>query len=992
CKSSGTFKSKSNLPPMPASIIVDNLQEDEVLSYPLVLLQGRITDLHPSANLFLDARLDDLRPCLWPISPTGHFKAFVLLPSSGKFAITLQLSGIARRIFCVEYRPRVTRFVVKFHYQICSDADTRDGFDAPLGVDNSDTVAIAKIRFNALILQMATAELMHAAGLPRLTFAMQFAPDGLPDVTLLRCRFTNAHARSVDGQKLIKLVQQDIEAAGWDDHPELDFKHAVVLGCSRYNREARKAEGHTALGGGKVGVFGSCGLHTWPSHLGELSLCCLNNTRIDTRYLLDDSCYRGTFWANFSTGIGAMLHEIGHTFGLGHATRGIMARGFDDMNRLLCVYAADPRSSQQSFRRSTAQGWLDLNHTVVREVTSRGGAHWNSASAQLLRHSPWISGYAKPSLVGPTVDWGSSVLGPVGHGTYNGTQIDLPEKTLSSSVDDELGAVMIDADKYIDHFETLTRAQVAEAERTEPLRAAGSKHWFILADGEYITRVDVRAMAWIDGLQLHTNLRSSRWYGGTGGNLHALKPAEGWHVSSFIGSRGDSHVGRLGVRCLPTSSVSSRPLSLESNGTTNTVLSFPPAGKALEGNPKTPFSITLTEIGAVVVQCGRFVEGVKLLTPEEAVSNSRDPRFYRSNEHVFQLCPGEKLIKLEVFSGHWVDCIRFTTTLRASPWFGGGRGPNHTVMEGPAGHHICGLHGIRGKQYVGSVGALYCADAAATCLQTQHQEPVREMEDQPKTRKFWVMRTVPVSNQIADPPKPPLGILIAVQNGSVTSVQSFDSVEMFDELVTQLHSTLLTVGTSYQVHCVPLRPGEKVLQIDVSFRPASADDPYTVIDGVCFHTTLRCSSWFGAYRESNLRFFMPPADTSVIRVQGTYTDSILTDLTGVIGVSINSATLFTPDARVLVDDGAYDVRLEAATPEFGVESVLLVKKNNGDNLDKHAWTWNQHGMPYPRAWRVPHTMLEAYVDSKSALYEEYLVGAINSGGAFSKTAAPVLRQ
>lgn len=659
-----------------------------------------------------------------------------------------------------------------------------------------------------------------------------------------------------------------------------------------------------------------------------------------------------------------------------------MARGFDDMNRLLCVYAADPRSSQQSFQRSTAQGWLDLNHTVVREVTSRGGAHWNSASAQLLRHCPWISGYAKPSLVGPTVDWGSSILGPVGYGTYNGTQTDLPEKKLSSSVDDQLGAVMLDAGKYIDHIETLTRAEMAEAERTEPLRAAGTKHWFMLADGEYISRVDIRAMAWIDGLQLHTNLRSSRWYGGTGGSLHALQPAGGWHVSSFIGSRGDSHVGTLGVRCQPTCSVPSHPRSLEPNGCTSSVLLCPPAGKALEGGTKTPFSITLPEIGAVVVQCGRFVERVKVLSPEEAESNSRDPKFYLSNEHVFQLCPGEKLIKSEVYSGHWVDCIRFTTTRRVSAWFGGGRGPNYAVMESPVGHHICGLHGVHGKQYVGSLGALYCADVAARYLQTEPEQ------EQSRPRQFWVMRTVPVSNQTTELPESPLGILVAVQGGSVTSVQSFDSVRMFDDVVSQLHSTLLSNGSSYQVHCVPLRPGEKLVQIDVSFRPASVNDIYTVVDGICFHTTLRCSSWFGAYRESNLRFFMPLTDTSIIQVQGTYTDSILTDVTGVIGASINNSKHFSPDARVLVDDGAYDVRLEAATPEFGIESVVLVKKNNGDNLDKHAWTWRQHGSPYPQVWRVPHKMLEDYTDSKRILYDEYLVGAINSGGAYTKTAAP----
>lgn len=95
----------------------------------------------------------------------------------------------------------------------------------------------------------------------------------------------------------------------------------------------------------------------------------------------------------------------------------------------------------------------------------------------------------------------------------------------------------------------------------------------------------------------------------------------------------------------------------------------------MEGGPKTPFSTTLPVVGAVVVRCGRFVESIRLLSPEEAAMNSRDPKIYRANEHIFELLPGEKLMKLEVYSGHWVDCIRFTTTLRVGPWFGGGRGP-----------------------------------------------------------------------------------------------------------------------------------------------------------------------------------------------------------------------------------------------------------------------------------------------------------------------------
>ncbi|RLN50211.1 hypothetical protein BBJ29_000501 [Phytophthora kernoviae] len=618
---------------------------------------------------------------------------------------------------------------------------------------------------------------------------MQFAADGLPEVTLLRSSFTNAYARSVDGQELIKLVEKDIVAAGLDDHPELEFKHAVVLGCSRYNTATRKAEGHTALGGGKVGIFGSCGLHTWPAHLGEVTSCCLNNTRIDQSMLLDDSCFRGTFWANFSTGIGAMLHEIGHTFGLGHATSGIMARGFDDMNRILCVYEADPRSPLMGFHQARPQGWLELNHSVIREVTGRNGAHWNAGSAQLLRHCPWISGFAKPSLVGPTVSWDDSVRGPVGYGQYNGNQVALPEgNSSSSSVEEELGIVMVDAGKYVNRLETLTRAQLVEMERTEPLRAAGDKHWFVFAAGEYITRVDIRAMAWIDGLQLHTNLRSSRWYGGTGGELHALQAAEGWRVNSFFGTRGDSYVGKLGVRNLT------------------------------ETNPFT-----------------------RILVDENCTSLER-------------------------------------------------------------------------------------------------------------------------------------------------------SVQAFDELANQLHSSLLKIGNTYQLHCVPLDPGERVVQIDASFRPAGDSDPFTVIDGVCFHTTARCSSWFGKYRETSVRFFMAPADTSVIQLRGAYTGSILTDLTGVVGTTPENQSIFIPDGRVLTDSGAYDVRLEAASPVFGIETALLVKKKDGDNRDAHAWPWKQ-GQP-PRVWRLPHKMLEDPIpgaDRKSTLFQKYIIGAIDSGGAHAKAIAPVRR-
>ena len=46
-------------------------------------------------------------------------------------------------------------------------------------------------------------------------------------------------------------------------------------------------------------------------------------------------------WANFATGLGASLHELGHTFDLAHTPSGIMARGFDDLHKVFIVQRSE---------------------------------------------------------------------------------------------------------------------------------------------------------------------------------------------------------------------------------------------------------------------------------------------------------------------------------------------------------------------------------------------------------------------------------------------------------------------------------------------------------------------------------------------------------------------------------------------------------------------------------------------------------------------------
>jgi len=50
---------------------------------------------------------------------------------------------------------------------------------------------------------------------------------------------------------------------------------------------------------------------------------------------MNDSAYRNVYWACYSTTLGSLLHEFSHILDIGHNLTGIMARGFDDLYRLI---------------------------------------------------------------------------------------------------------------------------------------------------------------------------------------------------------------------------------------------------------------------------------------------------------------------------------------------------------------------------------------------------------------------------------------------------------------------------------------------------------------------------------------------------------------------------------------------------------------------------------------------------------------------------------
>ena len=69
--------------------------------------------------------------------------------------------------------------------------------------------------------------------------------------------------------------------------------------------------------------------------------------------------YRGTYGGCFSTTLGALVHELGHSLDLGHTENGIMARGFDDMDRFFSICP----------NKISFHGWASFMKTTTKSVS-----------------------------------------------------------------------------------------------------------------------------------------------------------------------------------------------------------------------------------------------------------------------------------------------------------------------------------------------------------------------------------------------------------------------------------------------------------------------------------------------------------------------------------------------------------------------------------------------------------------------------------------------
>ncbi|CAH8478029.1 unnamed protein product [Heterobilharzia americana] len=323
-----------------------------LVKYPLFQLKGNINPYCKCSSILVSVHNDHTGG--WEMNwilCESMFKVFVPL-SIGCNTLKLKCQHYLAEFRIIYARNHGCQFVVRPIYVICSD-ETGE-FQAPQEVVSTKESACKRIGLGIRLLQTLTAESFLSELGKRYTFVTEddLNQEQSSDILQTSHVYCLCHHSSLSktyvNNSTPEEVWRKLAYELYKTYPDKfnSTKWIAFMACTRYHSSNRntteflsydeilqQTTAHFALGTGGLALLGTGTLHAWPENLENLQSV-LGDTRFINATLMDDTAYRHTFWAAFSTGLGAVWHELGHCFGLEHYPEGIMFRG-DDIN--LCI-------------------------------------------------------------------------------------------------------------------------------------------------------------------------------------------------------------------------------------------------------------------------------------------------------------------------------------------------------------------------------------------------------------------------------------------------------------------------------------------------------------------------------------------------------------------------------------------------------------------------------------------------------------------------------
>jgi hypothetical protein len=319
------------------AIRLTNYQGGETIRYPVALLVGKLSDRSITKVTLINSSSKRPTAKMDGQASDGVFKVLAeLVPGENRLELRAGSDALA---VVLRYEPPTSRYFVRAIYMTDSAGDT--AYQTQREKNPQDFAA--KFDTAMKLMQTLTAERMHDLGYGRHTFNLELDDNGKVIVHVVKGKRPAVEYYAMKDQAWYAQVNREMSAAF-----EMRYaKNVVIASYTRFDPETRKTRGHTALGGGDLGLFGSGNLFTWPSTLQDVQPAFSDTTKMDRSRVQDDSAGRGTFWGAASTTIGATLHEMGHAFGLPHTRVGwdVMTRGFDHFNRVFTTAEPGRRRS-----------------------------------------------------------------------------------------------------------------------------------------------------------------------------------------------------------------------------------------------------------------------------------------------------------------------------------------------------------------------------------------------------------------------------------------------------------------------------------------------------------------------------------------------------------------------------------------------------------------------------------------------------------------------
>ncbi|XP_013099774.2 uncharacterized protein LOC106082019 [Stomoxys calcitrans] len=375
-----------------------NLKENEIIPHRFLLLKGIVEGQKcgEPENVSLD--IENTPQLASSDSSSGKFK-FLLDLGVEKRTIDIKIKYCNALLeLQFEYKPKCCNYALQPLLIIAQDENSND-----------DRVELYRqiIDLNLLLIQSVYAEKLNERSYGRLCFCFKD-----------QCQvFVSSLRKEEIWQKsehdLWSHFAKEILLSKWGQE-DSQLKFVAFINCSRYLADEvvqtqdfsyenirKHIQGHAACGAGGLALFSCTYFYAWPCKFDETLQCFEDKRKLDLTKEPDESNYRKTRGGVYASSLGAVCHEIGHIFDLGHDLEGVMGTNFDYINNVFIINTmtehlphrivqqksnvAKPRFTQ--LKKTAANGFLDC----YREQKENDSFYFSPNSAIILAHHPWLA-------------------------------------------------------------------------------------------------------------------------------------------------------------------------------------------------------------------------------------------------------------------------------------------------------------------------------------------------------------------------------------------------------------------------------------------------------------------------------------------------------------------------------------------------------------------------------------------------------------------------